>query len=119
MRRFGKLIFVACVLVHGGLSSFSYAFCAGVSMVALDSHWTELPRSLFVMCYTDLVCSLPLMPLTRLVFARLGPGLPESHAVYWVLVLTNSILAISIIYLAIRLVRRLLSHQAPMAHEQT
>jgi hypothetical protein len=120
MTRRGKFIFAGCVLVHVVLSWFSYAYCAGVSMIILDSGGKQTPPSLIAMCWTHLLSSLPLLPLTRVVFGRIAAsGLPELHPVYWVLVCINSFLAVCILYFVIRILRRLLICQSKLAHEKT
>src|SRR5438105_4411279 len=102
MSRLWKFIFAGCVIAHAALSWFSMAWCAGVSMAILDSGGTKAPPSFVVMCWTDVVCSLPLMPLTQPVFGKLmASGLPEYHAVYWLLVLVNSFVAVSIIFIVV------------------
>jgi hypothetical protein len=48
----------------------------------------------------------------------MASGLPENHAIYWVLTLINSFVAISIIFLVARAVARLMhSRRARLAHE--
>jgi hypothetical protein len=113
----GKFIFAGCIIAHFALSWFSMAWCTPVSMAILDNGGTEAPPSLVVMCWTEVICSLPLMPLTRPVFGRLmTSGLPEHHAIYWVLVLINSFVAISIIFLVARAVAKLMhSRRARLA----
>jgi hypothetical protein len=119
MTRGGKFIFTGCVIAHAILSWFSRAWCAGVSMAILDSGGTEAPLSLIGMCWTALICSLPLAPLTQPFFGKLATSaLPESHAIYWVLVLINSFLAVSIVFFAVRALRKLLRlRHARFAHE--
>jgi hypothetical protein len=109
MTRRAKFIFAGCVVTHAILSWFSMAWCAGVSMAVLDSGGTEAPPSLIGMCWTKFICDLPLAPLTRGVFGRLaGYGPPEYHAIYWVLVLINSFVAVSLIFLVVRALQNLL-----------
>jgi len=118
MTRRAKFIFAGCVVAHAILSWFSMAWCAGVSMAILDSGGREAPLSLIGMCWTEFICDLPLAPLTQMVFGRLAAyGPPEYHAIYWVLVLINSSVSVSLIYFIIRIVRRLLSHQSKFVHE--
>jgi hypothetical protein len=121
MSRGVKFVFVGCVAAHLILSWFSMAWCAGVSMAILDSGGTEAPPSVIVICWTERICKLPLAPLTRHIFGRLaGYGPPEYTLPYWVLALTNSFLAISIIFFVIHFLRRLLRQRhARFAHEQT
>lgn len=110
MTRRGKFIFAGCVIAHAILSWFSMAWCAGVSMAILDSGSTKAPPSLIAMCWTNFLCNLPLAPLTQGVFGRMAAsGPPEYHAIYWVLALTNSFIAVSIIFLAVRALRKVFS----------
>ncbi len=83
-------------------------------MAILDSGGTVAPLSLISMCWTALICSFPLAPLTQSFFGKLAAsGLPESHVTYWILVLINSFLAVSIIFFVVRALRKLLrSRQA-------
>src|SRR5438270_7339387 len=107
MTRRSKFVFAGCVVVHSLLSWFSMAWCAGVSMAILDSGGTEAPPSLIAVCRTEFIFNLPLAPLTRHVFGRLAAyGPPVFNPIYWVLALINSFLAISIIFLAVRGLRR-------------
>ena len=119
MTRAGKFIFAGCIVAHAILSWLSRAWCAGVSMAILDSGGTEAPLSLIGMCWAALICSFPLAPLTQPFFGKLAAsGLPESHALYWVLVLINSVLAVCVVFVVVRALRKLFpSRHARLAHE--
>jgi hypothetical protein len=120
MTRRAKFMFAGCVLAHAILSWFSTAWCAGVSMAILDSGRTEAPPSLIAMCWAELICKWPLAPLTQTAFGKFeGYGPRESYATYWVLVVINSFLAISLIYFVFRIVGRLLLPRSKFAHEKT
>jgi hypothetical protein len=119
MTRRGKFILAGCIVAHAILSWFSRAWCVGVSMAILDSGGTEAPLSLIGMCWAALIFSFPLAPLTQPFFGKLAAsGLPESHPIYWLLVLVNSFLAVYIVFFVVRVLRKLLrSRQARFAHE--
>jgi len=108
MTRRTKFIFAGCVVAHAILSWLSRAWCAGVSMAILDSGGTAAPLSLIGMCWAALICSFPLAPLTQPFFGKLAAsGLPELHAIYWVLVFINSFLVVSIVFFLVRALRKL------------
>jgi hypothetical protein len=116
MTRRGKFIFGGCVLGHTIVSWFTAAWCVGVSMAILDSGGTEAPLSLSVMCLVHVVTRYPLKPLTDLMSGAAAPVQPA----YWPPLLLNSLVAVSIIFLVVRGLRRLLrSGHAKLAHEKT
>ena len=119
MSRRGKLIFGGCIIAHVALSWFTMAWCTAVSMAILENGGTEAPPSLVAVCLTEFICSLPLAPLVRPIFRKLmASGLPESHAIYWLLVLINSFVAVWVIFLAGRALAKFIhSRRARLAHE--
>jgi hypothetical protein len=87
-------------------------------MTILGNGGRVAPPSLVAICWAEFFCKLPLAPLTLSVFRRLDP--PEDHAIYWVLTIINSFLAVFIIFFLVRGVRKLLrSRSASFAYEKT
>ena len=85
-------------------------------MAILDSGGTEAPLSLSLICLVHVVTRYPLKPLTDLLLGATAPVQPA----YWVPLLLNSLVAVSIIFLVVRALRRLLrSRDARLAHEKT
>ncbi len=103
MTRRAKLIFAGCVFAHVIVSWFSAAYCIGVSMAILDSGGTEAPFSLSVMCFVHLVTHYPLAPLTDRILGGTAPVQPA----YWLPLVINSVVAVSIIWFAVRALRKL------------
>ena len=114
MTRRGKFIFAGCVLGHAIVSWFTAAYCAGVSMAILDSGGTEAPLSLSLICLVHVVTRYPLKPLTDIL---LGATVPVQPA-YWLPLLVNSFVAVSIVFFVVRALGRVLrSRRARFAHE--
>jgi hypothetical protein len=108
-----KFIFAGCVFVHVIVSWFAAAWCVGVSMAILDSGGTEAPPSLSAMCLAHVVTS---YPLTHFILR----GAASVQPAYWLPLLINSFVAISIIWFVVRALPKLFrSHRPKLANEQT
>jgi hypothetical protein len=103
----GNLIFSGCVLGHAIVSCFTAAWCVGVSMAILDSGGTEAPFSLSLICLVHVVTRYPLKPLTDFLIGATSPVQPT----YWLSILLNSLVVVSIIFLVVHALRRLLCSQ--------
>jgi len=78
-------------------------------MAILDSGGNEAPISLSVMCPIHVVTSYPLAPLTHLILGGTAPVQPA----YWLPLLINSFVAVSIIWFVVRALRKLFRSRRP------
>ena len=75
-------------------------------MAILDSAGTEAPLSLSVMCVIHVTTS---YPLTHFILRGTAPAEPA----YWLPLLTNSFVAVSIIWFVVRALRKVFPSRRP------